>query len=78
LILVVKLKRIVGDLRVCRVEVWTYSKVPALMGNLLPYGTDPGILWGVNQDMYFQYYNFNSTELTDIPIQPTAPPQTLQ
>ena len=58
-------------------EVWTYSKVPALMGN---YGTDPGILWEweVKQDTYFQHYNFNSTELTDISIQPTAPPQTLQ
>ena len=64
-----------GRARPVMLEVWTYSKVPALMGN---YGTDPGILWGVRQDMYFQYYNFNSTELTDIPIQPTAPPQTLQ
>jgi len=47
--------------RTCHVEVWTYSRVPALMGN---YRTDPGILWGVNQDMYFQYYTVTLIQLS--------------
>jgi len=58
---------------------------------MLRSGPTPGFqpLWGIKgptrgsygektQDMYFQYYNFNSTELNDIPIQLMAPPQALQ